>query len=475
MAKPRLSPRDAAVKILKTLRQDGYTAYLAGGCVRDELLGYHPKDYDIATDAKPDQVRALFKRTRYVGEAFGVVQVRMGKHTVEVATFRAEWGYEDGRRPTKVQFTDAQHDAQRRDFTINGLFEDPLAKDKDQQIIDYVGGRADLEARLVRAIGDPQERFSEDYLRMLRAVRFATRLRFEIEPATAAAIAPLADRLTKISRERIGQEVMWMLTPDPGILDAQHRPEEICRPARAIRLIQQLRLDSPVLNEDHAQPKLATVTGLERIVLAHAPRVINIPSERGQISDGAGYGLFLAAWLLDRRVFDGQIVGPAGGHGEDDDAIAPLASTVERFISEDLVDEVARWRGALCLSNEQRNALIGMLRLLPQALAWGALRVAKRKRVLAHALWPAAAALLEAVCHHQPVLTGLVEQVAKDCPPLWAQGVAPEPWVSGDDLVAMGREPGPAFSRLLEEAYDAQLEGMITSRAQALTWLEKQV
>ena len=309
MAKPRLSPRQAAIKIVKVLRESGYEAYLAGGCVRDELLGYHPKDYDIATDAKPDQVCALFKRTRYIGEAFGVVQAHLGKHTVEIATFRTEWGYEDGRRPTEVQFADAQHDAQRRDFTINGLFEDPLAQDDDQRIIDYVGGCADLEAGLIRAIGDPNERFSEDYLRMLRAVRFATRLGFEIEADTAAAIVPLADRLTKISRERIGQEVMWMLTPDPGILSAEFGPEKICRPAQAIRLIQQLRLDSAILTESHAQPALGTVTGLEQIVLAHAPRVIPILSQSEQINRGVGYALFLAAWLLDRRVFDGQVVG----------------------------------------------------------------------------------------------------------------------------------------------------------------------
>jgi len=473
MEKPKLSPRQAAVNIVKTLRQSGYTAYLAGGCVRDELLGYHPKDYDVATDAKPDQVRALFKRTRYIGEAFGVVQAHLGKHTVEIATFRTEWGYEDGRRPTEVHFTDAQHDAQRRDFTINGLFEDPLAENEDSRIIDYVGGRADLAAGLIRAIGDPKERFSEDYLRMLRAVRFATRLGFEIEPDTAAAIVPLADRLAKISRERIGQEVMWMLTPDPGILSAEYGPEKICRPAQAIRLIQQLRLDSAVLNEDHAQPALATVTGLERIVLGHAPQVIKAPSQGGQINSGVAYALFLAAWLLDRRVFDGQVVGTAGGQG-DDDAITPVASAVERFVSEDLGDEVARWRRSLCLTNEQRDALIGMLRLLPQALAWGALRVTKRKRLLAGALWPATAVLLEAMCHHQPVLEVLVGRIAGDCEPLWAQGVEPEPWVSGEDLVAMGRKPGPVFSRLLEEVYDAQLEGTVTSREQALAWLKQQ-
>ena len=143
-------------------------------------------------------------------------------------------------------------------------------------------------------------------------------------------------------------------------------------------------------------------------------------------------------------------------------------------MSEDLGDMVVRWRRSLCLTNEQRDGLIGMLRLLPQALAWGALRVAKRKRLLAAALWPATAVLLEAMCQHQPALGVLVGQIAGDCQPLWAQGVGPEPWVSGDDLVAMGRKPGRAFSRLLEEVYDAQLEGTVTSREQALAWLKQQ-
>ena len=150
MAGPQPSARDAAVRIIRTLRDAGHVAYLAGGCVRDTLLGLTPLDFDVATDAKPEAIRALFHKTRFVGEAFGVVLVRLLHHDVEVATFRAEWGYEDGRRPSHVEFTDAEHDALRRDFTINGLFADPLAQD-GESVIDFVGGRDDLERRGIRA------------------------------------------------------------------------------------------------------------------------------------------------------------------------------------------------------------------------------------------------------------------------------------------------------------------------------------
>jgi len=184
-------------------------AYFAGGCVRDALLGLPPKDWDIATDAPPQRVREIFPDTQAVGAAFGVILVRQGQSVVEVATFRADNVYEDGRRPTSVRFTSAQEDAQRRDFTINGLFFDPL----EDRVIDYVDGRADIEARRLRAIGNASQRFEEDHLRLLRAVRFAARFDLEIEPATAEAIRSAAPRLRGISPERVGDELRLMLTP----------------------------------------------------------------------------------------------------------------------------------------------------------------------------------------------------------------------------------------------------------------------
>jgi poly(A) polymerase len=198
-----LSNKQAAIQIIGNLHKAGFEALLAGGCVRDMLLGNKPKDYDVVTSATPLEICKIFRRTIKVGAKFGVIIVLIESEQVEVATFRAEAGYSDGRRPDKVSFTSAKEDAQRRDFTINGMFYDPLKK----KIIDYVGGREDLKKKIIRTIGRPQERFSEDYLRMLRAVRFAAQLDFEIEKNTLNAVKKYSGNITKISGERIAMEL----------------------------------------------------------------------------------------------------------------------------------------------------------------------------------------------------------------------------------------------------------------------------
>jgi poly(A) polymerase len=202
-----MSNKQAAIDIVKGLRERGFEALLAGGCVRDMLLGRRAKDYDVATNARPEEVTRLFRRTLKVGAKFGVVIVLAGKQQVEVATFRAETGYEDGRHPGQVRFTSAAEDASRRDFTINGMFYDPL----HEKVIDYVNGQADLQQRILRTIGDPDERFGEDYLRMLRAIRFSTQLGFAIEPQTYAAICRNAAKIDRISGERIAVELEGIL------------------------------------------------------------------------------------------------------------------------------------------------------------------------------------------------------------------------------------------------------------------------
>jgi poly(A) polymerase len=209
---PRLKPacdEADALAVLKRLRDAGFVAYFAGGCVRDKLLGRQPVDWDVATDAPPKKVAELFAAAQAVGEAFGVVLVRHRKSVVEVATFRADGAYEDGRRPSSVRFTSAEEDAKRRDFTVNGLFLDPLGN----RIIDFVGGQEDLKANRLRAIGNASERFAEDHLRLLRAVRLAARFDFQIEPETAKAMKLVAGRLAGISPERIADELRLMLTP----------------------------------------------------------------------------------------------------------------------------------------------------------------------------------------------------------------------------------------------------------------------
>ncbi len=208
--------RDDALTVIRRLRDAGHVALLAGGCVRDELLGLVPKDYDVATDAVPERVREVFghRLTQPVGAAFGVILVRQNRSQMEVATFRVDGSYSDGRRPDGVRFTNAKEDAERRDFTINGLFRDPFAREDDPDddgIIDHVGGRRDLRAGILRCIGDPLRRFGEDYLRLLRAVRFAARFNLNIEPQTWHALCDNAFRITGVAAERVGDEVRRML------------------------------------------------------------------------------------------------------------------------------------------------------------------------------------------------------------------------------------------------------------------------
>lgn len=203
-----MTNKDTAIKIVKVLRQNGHQALLAGGCVRDMLLRRPAKDYDVATNAQPKEIIRLFERTLKVGAKFGVVIVLLDKTQIEVATFRAEADYADGRHPQIVHFTDAASDAARRDFTINGMFYDPVGR----KVIDFVGGRADLKKRIIQTIGRPEERFGEDYLRMLRAVRFSAQLGFKIASKTFAAIRKNAHNITKVSGERIAMELEGILT-----------------------------------------------------------------------------------------------------------------------------------------------------------------------------------------------------------------------------------------------------------------------
>lgn len=259
-AHERQGPREAAAAVATQLESAGFTAYFAGGCVRDELMGHAPADYDVATNATPDQIRGLYPGARGVGEHFGVMLVRQGGRTIEVATFRGEGAYADGRRPGHVSFSDERTDALRRDFTINGLFMKPATG----EVIDHVGGRADLASRTLRAIGDADARLEEDRLRLLRAVRFAARFGFEMEPATREAVRRHAPELRGVSRERVGHEVRRMLAHDSR--------------AAAIGLIETLGLAPVTLLEDGAC-EIARVRALAADASVHA---------------------VLAAWMLDR-------------------------------------------------------------------------------------------------------------------------------------------------------------------------------
>ncbi len=408
MPSPCTSARDAALSVLRRLRSHGHTAYLAGGCVRDALLGLTPKDYDVATDATPDRVQSLFSQTAAVGAAFGVVLVYVpkpgrGRHTIEVATFRAEGAYTDGRRPDEVRFTTAEEDAKRRDFTVNGLFADPPPEDAPADtpdtIIDFVGGQADLAAGVLRAIGEPVERFGEDYLRMLRAVRFAARFGFEIEPRTAAAIREHAPKLDHIARERIGDEVRRMLMGK--------------NPSHAVRLLNDLGLDD-VIFRDTAQE--VSIEALDRL------------------SGEADYATRLTVWMKSRT---------------------PGCSP-------------SQIRDSLALSNNEYQSYSETALLTYELISWEGDNDAARKRIASRPRWSQAMLKWEA---EQEEPTRL-ERIKADVVALENDGIglAPVPLVTGDDLIAMGLKPGPDFKTILDQAYDAQLEGRVTTKQEALDY-----
>src|SRR5471032_1281833 len=258
---PPHSSKAVAKEIVACLQHAGFAAFWVGGCVRDFLLGREPDDFDIATDAKPEQVEKIFKRTVAVGRKFGVMIVIEGGHQFQVATFRAEADYQDGRRPEKIIFANAEADASRRDFTVNGLFYDPLTK----KIHDWVGGEKDLRGKIIRTIGQLEERFGEDHLRLLRAIRFAAQLDFEIEPKTFAAVKKLAPKIKLISAERIRDELLKLFAPptstgragSPLPADGAHG---VARPTAARGLV--LLRESGLL--EHILPELAATIECEQ-------------------------------------------------------------------------------------------------------------------------------------------------------------------------------------------------------------------
>ena len=235
---------DAAIDIIRELRRLGYEAYLVGGCVRDMVMQIEPADYDIATSARPEEIIRIFPRTESIGAQFGVVLVIHRGHPFEVATFRSDEAYIDGRRPTGVVFTDSKQDVLRRDFTINGLLYDPL----DGHVIDYVGGQADIEAKIVRAIGDPLARFEEDKLRILRAIRFGARLGYTIEQQTWAAVRVMAPKIHQVSQERIREEITRILTEGQA--------------PRGFRMLDESGLRAEVLPELTWTPHIETALGM---------------------------------------------------------------------------------------------------------------------------------------------------------------------------------------------------------------------
>jgi poly(A) polymerase len=433
--------REDALAVLLRLRGAGHVAYFAGGCVRDLLLGGEPKDWDVATDAPPGRVRELFSNTQAVGAAFGVILVRQGRSTVEVATFRTEGIYSDGRRPDAVAFTDAAHDARRRDFTMNGLYLDPekrearsgkreaegaiLVDTPDGVVIDYVGGVADLRAGVLRAIGEASRRFAEDHLRLLRAVRFAARFGLTVEEGTQRAIVENATKLKGISPERIADELRLMLTPATR--------------QRAWGMLWEFGLIGVVLRFLPA--------GEGSDFDAQRSVFLKLAGANQAIS----FGLALAAGVMDYRM--------AGLGAETlEPRVLELARRTE------IVRAARAVRDALRVSNEELDAMVAILEPLEVLLGKSEPGLAARKRFLARPTAGETRALLSAVGIFAERIGWLEARFAE----LAGTEVAPTPLITGDDLVAAGMTPGPAFKRVLEAVYDAQLEGRVGTRAEAM-------
>lgn len=412
VSKKAVCSRDDALGVLLELRRAGFTAYFAGGCVRDTLLGLEAKDWDVATDAPPDRVRKLFRNTQAVGQSFGVILVRTNGSTVEVATFRSDGNYTDGRRPDSVRFATPEEDAQRRDFTINGLFHDPI----ENRVIDFVDGQRDLQSRTLRAIGNPEDRFAEDYLRMLRAVRFAARFGLTIDPGTARAIIANAHKLPRISPERIGDELRGMLVPTTR--------------AHARDLLMELGL-LPVLM---------------RLIPPQEGNLGSTYDTLGALSreQNVSYPLALASLLVDWADY--------AGHRRDQP------------------EELARGlRTTLRLSNDESENVLECLLVRKWIWALELPPVAAQKRFLNWSNASDAMAFIRAnrgfvgkgfEDHLDALLASLERHAATD--------FAPTPFVTGDDLVQMGHKPGPKFKTVLDATYDAQLEDRVTTRDEAI-------
>ncbi|MGQ9820461.1 MAG: CCA tRNA nucleotidyltransferase [Thermogutta sp.] len=402
-----------AIEVVSRLREAGYTAYWAGGCVRDELLGRPPVDYDVATDALPDEVREIFgrRRTYAVGAAFGVITVLgpRGAGHVEVATFRSDVSYSDGRRPDAVRFSSPEEDALRRDFTINGLFYDPLS----QKVIDFVNGLEDLRAGIIRAIRDPRVRFAEDYLRMLRAVRFVAQLQFQLDAGTLDAIREMPERITSVSRERIAAELEKLLTA-PGRAEAAQLLHESGLLAHVLPPLANLA----TANTARWRRNLAVLGRLPRpsvsSALAALAEVALAPDEARQLAKRLRFSNAQAeelAWLLEH----GRVL---------DEAPCRPWSEIQPILT-------SPWAEDLLALAEARAEVDGRPK---NSLDW-----CREKRLL---------------------------------PP---EVLHPAPWIRGDDLIRYALPAGPAYRQILQEAWRSQLDGKLRSREQALAWLDEAV
>jgi len=438
-----------ATNIVRVLRERGFQAYCAGGCVRDTLLGLTPADYDVATDATPPQVMRIFPETYAVGAQFGVVLVPALENSrlplepsehpnyVEVATFRNDGAYSDGRHPDQVRYsTDPREDVQRRDFTINGLLMDPL---DDDRVLDFVGGRDDLKARIVRAIGDAERRFQEDKLRMLRAVRFAARFQYVIEPQTFAAIQRLAPMVHQVSRERVRDELTKMLTEGHArtafeLLDATGLLKQVLPEIDRMHGVEQPPHFHPegdvwihtLMLLEQLKPK--TSRPLAWGALLHdvgKPPTFRIAPDRIRFDGHVEVGVKMAEEICQRLHFSNeeikQITALVANHMRFGDADKMKESTLKRFMRLPKFEEHMELHRIDCLSSHRK---LGNYDLVRDRL------------------------------EHTPT-----------------EEIRPQPLVNGRDLIELGYKPGAEFRAILSAVEDAQLEGSLNNKEEALSFV----
>jgi poly(A) polymerase len=427
--------RDLANSICKTLRSNGYQALLCGGCVRDLLLKRDPVDYDVATDATPEQVISLFPDTLQVGAKFGVILVEQDGLQVEVATFRSDTGYSDGRHPDSVIYSKSpQEDVQRRDFTINGLLMQP----DTGEILDFVGGQADLNAGLIRAIGDPDRRFTEDKLRLMRAVRFAARFDFHIEDTTVAALRRHAPEVTSVSAERLREELTKLLTEG-----AARRGFELLHSSGLLKYVlpevaAMEGVDQPPQYHPEGDVLTHTLMMIEGLpagssstlawgVLLHDVgkpptfRPISETGDRIRFDGHTEVGVRMAEEICRRLRFSSddtaQIMTLVANHMKFKDVTKMRAATLKRFVRLPHFDEHLALHRLDCISSHRR---------------------------------------LDAY--------DFVRKVLAETPP---EQITPPRLLTGDDLMEMGYSPGPLFSQILHALEDAQLESQVSTREDA--------
>jgi poly(A) polymerase len=433
-----------AIHIIRSLREAGHQAYLVGGCVRDLILGREPADYDVATDATPEEVIRIFPDTYAVGAQFGVVLIPVPKETeneaaaVEVATFRSDVGYSDGRHPDQVRYSkDPREDVARRDFTINGLLMDPIAN----EVLDYVGGRHDIEARTVRTIGEPTLRFAEDKLRMLRAVRFAARFDYTIDPSTYSAIRESANLIRQVSRERVRDELTKMLTEG--------------RARRAFELLDETGLLHEVL------PEIEKMKGVEQppqfhpegdvwihtlLMLEKLPQPCPLTLAWGVLLHDVGKPPTFR--VADRIRFDGHV-----------EIGVKMAATIchrLRFSNDDTEQILA------LVDNHMRFAHV--TRMKESTL--------KKFLRLPHFTEHLELHKVDCLSSHGDLTSyNFTREKLGEFPP---DEIRPQPLVSGDDLIAVGYQPGPRFKEILSAVEDAQLEGRLQSHEEGMAFVKRE-